>query len=159
MTPKLSSRRRTGSKRGFTLVEIMLVCVIIGIMAMLSYPLIARNRSNAAGARFINDLRQAVHAFELQALQTGYYPLDSGPGIMPPGMEDVLRRPMWDRETPIGGTWDWAVDQDGIYASVRVVSPTFSPSMLQVIDLRFDDGDLSTGSFQSIGDDVAYIIE
>jgi len=158
MSPKRSCQRRT-AKRGFTLVEIMLVCVIVGLLAMLSYPLIARNRSNAAGARFINDLRNAVHAFELYALQTGYYPEDTGPGIMPTGMEEVLKRPAWNQDSPIGGQWDWALDTGDFYAGVVIQNPTFTPSMLQVIDLRFDDGDLSTGSFQSYGSGVVYIIE
>lgn len=150
---------RRARNRGFTLVEIMLVVVIIGMLAMLAFPVIARSRSNAAGARFINDLRTAVHSFELYALQTGYYPADTAPGIIPPGMEEMLKRPMWDRDTPIGGQWDWAVDTGDFYAGVVVRNPTLSPSMLQIIDTRFDDGDLSTGSFQSYDGGVVYIIE
>jgi prepilin-type N-terminal cleavage/methylation domain-containing protein len=158
MSPKNSSPRRA-SKRGFTLVEIMLVVVIIGMLAMLAYPMIAKSRENAKSARFINDLRNGVHAFELYALQTGYYPEDTGPGIKPADMEDELKRPQWDKTTPIGGSWDWAVDQGDYYAGVVVVGPTVAPSVLQSIDSRIDDGDLSTGIFQSTGLGVVYIIE
>lgn len=159
MIAQKSSPRRA-SKRGFTLVEVMLVVVIIGTLAMLCYPMIARSRSNAAGARFINDLRNAVHAFELYALQTGYYPEDTAPGVMPVGMEEVLRRPSWDKETPIGGRWDWSMPEGGeFYAGVVISNPTFTPAMLQIIDQRFDDGSLTSGSFQTYNDGVVYIIE
>ena len=154
----MSSPRRSG-KRGFTLVEIMLVVVIIGLLALLALPLVGRARDNARAARFINDLRNAVQAFELYALQTGYYPADTGPGVKPADMTDELRRPQWEKTTPIGGNWDWAVEQGSFYAGVMVVSPTVSASLLRAVDQRIDDGDLSAGRFQSEGSGVVYIIE
>jgi type II secretory pathway pseudopilin PulG len=141
------------------LVEIMVVVVIIGLLAMLAYPMIEKSRNNARAARFINDLRNGVHAFELYALQTGYYPEDTAPGIKPADMEDELKRPQWEKTTPIGGNWDWAVEQGDFYAGVVVANPTVAPSLLQTIDARIDDGDLSTGVFQSTGSGVVYIIE
>jgi prepilin-type N-terminal cleavage/methylation domain-containing protein len=159
MSPKTFSLRRARN-RGFTLVEIMLVVVIIGMLAMLAYPMIAKSRDNARSARFINDLRNGVQAFELEALQTGFYPVNAGPGITPEGMENELKRPQWDKPTPIGGSWDWEVPEDGsFYAGIAIVGPTVAPSILQTIDARIDDGDLSTGIFQSIGTGVVYIIE
>lgn len=160
MSPKRTYlRRQRTSKRGFTLAEIMLVVVIIGMLAMLAYPMFAKSRNNARAARFINDLRNGVHAFELYALQTGYYPEDTAPGIKPADMEEELKRPQWDKTTPIGGSWDWAVDQGDFYAGVAVVGPTVPASILQTIDSRIDDGDLSSGAFQSTGGGVVYIIE
>lgn len=160
MSPKrFSPRRQRTSKRGFTLVEIMVVVVVIGLLAMLAYPMFAKSRNNARAARFINDLRNGVHAFELYALQTGYYPEGTAPGIKPADMEDELKRPQWDKPTPIGGSWDWVVDEGDVYAGVAVVGPTVPPSILQTIDSRIDDGDLSSGAFQSTGSGVVYIIE
>jgi len=158
MSPKRSSPRRS-SKRGFTLVEIMLVVAIIGLLALLAYPMFAKTRENARAARFINDLRNGVQAFELYALQTGYYPEDTPAGVKPADMEEELKRPQWDKPTPIGGSWDWAVDQGTFYAGVVVEGPTASPSTIQAIDARIDDGDLSSGAFQSTGSGVVYIIE
>lgn len=158
MIAQKSSPRRS-TKRGFTLVEIMLVVVIIGLLALLAYPMISKSRENARAARFINDLRNGVHAFELYALQTGYYPEGTAPGIKPVGMDEELKRPQWDKTTPIGGSWDWVVDEGDIYAGVAVAGPTVAPSVLQSIDSRIDDGDLSTGVFQSTGSGVVYIIE
>lgn len=158
MSPKNSSMHRN-KKRGFTLIEVALVAVIIGLLAMLALPLITKSRNNARAARFINDLRNGVNAFELYALQTGYYPEDTAPGVTPADMEDELRRPQWDKTTPIGGSWDWAVDQGSFYAGVVVVGPDVPASLLQTIDSRIDDGDLSAGRFQSTGSGVVFIIE
>ena len=137
----------------------MLVVVIIGLLAMLALPLVQRSRDNARVARFINDLRNGVQAFELYALQTGYYPADTGPGVKPADMEDELRRPQWEKPTPIGGSWDWAVEQGSFYAGIVVVNPTVSASILRSIDQRVDDGDLGTGRFQGDAGSIFYVIE
>ncbi len=158
MSPKPFAKKHS-KKRGFTLIEVALVGVIIGMLAMLALPLITKSRNNARAARFINDLRNGVHAFELYALQSGYYPEDTAPGVKPADMEEELRRPQWDKITPIGGTWDWAVDQGSFYAGVMVVNPDVPLALLQSIDNRIDDGNLSSGSFQDTGGGVVYIIE
>lgn len=152
------SPRRSG-KRGFTLVEIMLVVVIIGLLALLAFPLLGKARDNARAARFINDLRNAVQSFELYALQTGYYPAETAPGVKPADMTEELKRPQWEKTTPIGGNWDWAVEQGSFYAGVMVVGPTVSNTLLRSIDQRIDDGDLSSGRFMSESGGVVYIIE
>lgn len=141
------------------MVEIMLVVVIIGMLAMLALPLINKARDNAIGARFINDLRNGVQSFELYALQTGFYPTPASPGVKPGDMEDELRRPQWEKTTPIGGQWHFDVDGGAYYAAVKVMSPTASATLLRTIDKRIDDGDLGTGQFQSDGSSVFYIIE
>lgn len=159
MTRPKTNPRTLASKRGFTLVEIAFVVVIIGLLTVLAIPLVVRARDNARAARFISDLRNAVHAFELYAIQTGYYPTDSGPGVKPPEMSEELDRTLWDKTTPIGGNWDWSVDQGSYYAGVAVVGAVVPPALLQAIDSRIDDGDLSNGQFQGSGGDVVYIIE
>ena len=152
-------KRSRASKRGFTLVEIGLVVLIIGMLTMLAIPLITKGRDNARAARFINDLRNGVQSFELYALMTGYYPDAADPGVIPVGMEEELRRPQWDKPTPIGGTWDWVLDEGAVYAGVAVVAPTSSLALLQAIDQRMDDGNLGTGRFFGDASGVTFLIE
>jgi type IV pilus assembly protein PilA len=48
----------TQSKKGFTLVEIMIVVVIIGLLAAMAIPAFQKVRTNAVGKTVINDARQ-----------------------------------------------------------------------------------------------------
>jgi prepilin-type N-terminal cleavage/methylation domain-containing protein len=145
--------------RGFTLVEIAVVILIIGIIAALAFPTILATRSNARGAAFINDLRQARAAFESYALINGVYPADEGPGSIPIGMEDDLKAINWDLPSPIGGRWDWDYGVFGVRAAVSVDGYTESDDRIQKIDARIDDGDLSTGLFRQRSGGVMFIVD
>ena len=50
------------SKKGFTLVEIMIVVVIIGLLAALAVPAFQKVRENAIGSTLANDARQLSSA-------------------------------------------------------------------------------------------------
>ena len=50
------------SRSGFTLVEIMIVVIIIGLLAALAIPTIHNSQKAAKGATFINDVRTDLGA-------------------------------------------------------------------------------------------------
>lgn len=150
---------RHPSRRGFTLVEIMIVVIIIGMVAMLAFPTIMIARSNARSARFINDLRQARSIFETYALMNGVYPADGTPGVVPAGMEDDVKAVHWTEPTAIGGQWDWDFLQYGATAGVSVYLPELTEEQMVKIDSRIDDGDLSTGVFRQRSAGYIYVIE
>ena len=61
------------SKKGFTLVEIMIVVVIIGLLAAMAIPAFSRVRENSIGATLDNDARQlasAANQFYLERAET-----------------------------------------------------------------------------------------
>ena len=58
------------SKRGFTLVEIMIVVAIIALLASIAVPGFLRARKRAQASRIINDLRLIDSAVDQYAIET-----------------------------------------------------------------------------------------
>ncbi len=137
---------------GFTLIEIMIVVAIIALLAALALPTFLRAKASSQNAKFVNALRCASSAIEMYAGEhNGTFPADANRGVVPDGLASYLDPTLdWTQPTPIGGLWDWDFNVFGITAAVSVVSPTAAQSQLLEIDRGFDDGDLSTGRFQSI---------
>lgn len=153
---ELVTMRRT---EGFTLVEIMLVVSVIGLLAAIAVPSLAKARSQSQITRFMGDLRIAVNAFETFSTMQGGYPADTTPSVMPAGMEVYLENIDWAGRTPIGGKWDWDYGVFGVLAGVSVYTPSLSRSQMAMIDARIDDGDLKTGAFRQRNGGYISIIE
>ena len=146
-------------KRGFTLVEIMIVVVIIGILAAMAGVAFKHTRERAIATRVANDLRVFADAFQTYTLENGAYPEDVGPATVPTGMEEYIKTNMFTSETPAGGSYDWDEGVFGITAAVSLQRPTVDSAVLLEIDKIVDDGNLSTGNVRSRSGGLLYIIE
>ena len=67
-------------KGGFTLVEIMIVVLIIGLLAAMAYPAFMKVKTHAQASRVANDFRSFAGLFEAYTLDNGTYPADASPG-------------------------------------------------------------------------------
>jgi type IV pilus assembly protein PilA len=135
----------------------MVVVVIIGLLAAIAIPAFLSSRTRSQATALANNFRVYSQAFEVFATDTGKWPPDSNPGGIPTGMEDSLRS--WNEPTPVGGQWDWDRGVLGINAGVTLINSTASNAVLERIDEILDDGNLSTGRFQKLGNGVTLILE
>ena len=138
----------------------MIVVAIVGLLVVIAIPSFYLARHNTENANFVNDLRVACAAFQNYAMDTGHFPPDGQPGVIPPGMADYLSGMDWTATTPIGGKWDWDYQQFGFTAGVSVyVGPDMQDGRMLEIDQKIDDGNLSTGSFRKRSQGYISIIE
>ena len=151
-------------KRGFTLVEIMLAVIIIGMLAALlipAYNLAIRSRQNAECSR---KLRTAVDAFQLYASEKGGYPAQQAVGSTNVTEMDSYYFPYfkinwWGNATELGGRWRWVVGYNGFDFAVAITAPGVSPTQLTDLDKMIDDGNLSAGLFRYDGTNSFFIIK
>jgi len=61
--------KRTHSKKGFTLVEIMIVVAIIALLAAIAVPNFLRARKRSQATRVLEDLRNIDSAIDLYAIE------------------------------------------------------------------------------------------
>jgi len=151
--------RPMSARSGWTLIEIMVVVVIIGLLAALAIPTFMRLRQNAQNSRFMNDLRVFSEAFTAYSMKNGAWPPNVGPGIVPPGMSGEFRDAQWTATTPVGGQWNWDFNRNGITAAISVSGATADDLQMAQIDAKIDDGDLTTGTFIKSGNRYMYILE
>lgn len=147
-TPK---RRSHVPSSGFTLVEIMIVVVIIGLLAALAIPAFQRVQRASQNARVINDFRVFAQAFEIYNSQNGAWPANAGSGVVPSSpvsMSGDFKVASWQAVTVVGGRWNWDNNiSSGGNAGICIAAFTCTQAQLEEIDAKIDDGDLTTGNF------------
>ena len=163
--PALSSRRL----KAFTLVEIMVVVVIIGLLAAAALPTYRHITMRSKTASLENDLRQFSTAFITYNLQNARWPADGEPQVVPPELTAALPS-NFTRMTPIGGVYKWNFDvpADGIACKAAIIVQTAAGilpvsddvALLEMVDQQMDDGNLETGLVQ-VGstNSLVFIIE
>lgn len=147
------------TKKGFTLIEIMVVVVIIGLLAALAIPAFARVRENTIHTRFASDIRTFSHLLETFILESGSYPEDSSSGDIPTGFEAYIKVGDWEAGPAIGGVYDVELqDSGGVTSAIGVHNYTISSEALTRFDAKFDDGALDTGNYRILGPSRYYLI-
>ncbi len=160
-----SAGRRGDSRRGFTLVEIMIVVLTIALLSAIALPGFQKARTQTLLTTVANDLKVFGDAFDLYALERGGYPPDShlpAPYHLPnTEMEEYLNAGKWAKETAVGGNYNWEGPDVYPYAGISIFGATASEATMRQLDKIMDDGDLTRGMFRQIAANgrYTYILE
>ena len=137
--------RGPASLDGFTLVEIMIVVVIIGLLAAIAIPAFQRVRERSLASRYVNDFRQFDSAFQRYAMENGQMPAATAAGVIPAGMTGYLPD-SYTQTSPMGGNYQWS----GPSSNIVLTGTQATDAIMIRVDTALDDGDLSTGDFTKI---------
>jgi prepilin-type N-terminal cleavage/methylation domain-containing protein len=151
-------------RRGFTLVEIMVAVVILGILIAIAVPTYKHFQRKGQSTTFVNNLRIFTQAFETFAMKYGAWPPDTGAGLIPQidatrTMSGEFRDADWTAEE-LGGHWKWNYSSSSHpRASISIVGVTADSAQMTEIDATIDDGNLSTGNFKGSGTTYTYTVQ
>ena len=148
---------------GFTLVEILIVVMIIGLIAAIVVPSFADFSRESEQSTFVSNIKSFAQAAIYYKEKVGEYLEDSNSGVCPVGFEDYIDQGRWERPTPLGGVWDAELNSFEITSGIGVdfnsgVGKSRDDVYMQEIDVLFDDGDLATGVFRKIAAGRYYYI-
>lgn len=139
-------RTFASSDAAFTLVEIMVVVVIIGLLAAIGIPAFLRAKEKSMASRYTNDFRQFDASFQRYATENGDWPLTAAAGVIPAGMAGYLPE-SFTNSSPMGGNYRWIKGSNVIL----LVNSNATDSVMVLVDTALDDGDLTTGNFIKLG--------
>jgi prepilin-type N-terminal cleavage/methylation domain-containing protein len=141
-------------RHGFTLVEILIVVIILGILAAIVMANVGGATEDSRRGAFVSSLKTFVHLEAGFRAETGNYLEDASSGVCPAGFERFIYPGDWESGTPIGGVWDSQRDEDGIVSAIGVhfsgAGITRDDDYMITVDRIFDDGDLATGGFRKL---------
>ncbi len=149
------------SQRAFTLIELLIVVVILGMLAAIVVPASVEVATESEHSAFATELRIFVDAAAIYEARTQRDLEDSSSGAVPSGFEVYINAKGWLDGTPIGGVWDAEQNSFGVKSALGVHflnGEAKDDGYMGQLDALIDDGNLSSGGFRKLADDRFYYI-
>ncbi len=149
-------------RRGFTLFEVLVVVVVLGILAAVVVPQFTHASTESKGTALAQSLKTIANAVDQYHARHGAYPPDVGPNFFPAGLAPFMTAEQFlNPQASAGAAFDW--DNWGTTMSVTVHGlnssrPLPSNDVLLITDRLIDDGILNTGRFRSEGGRMRYML-
>lgn len=89
----------------------MVVVLIISVLASIALPSFIRVQRRTKSSTIFNDFRTFGAAFDTYAQENGKWPPEAAAGVFPVGMDQRINKTAWQRQTPMGGQYDWDNNQ------------------------------------------------
>ena len=173
-------RRYQGKQSGFTIVELLIVIVVIGILAAITIVAYNGIQQRAQASAIVSDLRAAEKAFHSYKAATGasVWWVDNDPALAgtsnSPISTIIANQPVF-REflqkapttTGLDTIYSWAYDADddtyngcsNTLTGVNIgINGTNNPSLVQTVDSMIDDGNLNCGKMRMSSTWLLYAI-
>ena len=115
------------NRRGFTLIEMLIVVVIISILARVAVPKVRAMHQQAKAAKIVGDLKLIITAAYSYQATTNNWPPSSGWGVIPVGLAPYL--PTGFTFSPTDYKLSWQVVSSGGAKPV-----IYGISQVQVVD-------------------------
>lgn len=146
-------------RSGFSLIELVIVVMIIGVLGAIAIPRLSRGSEGARINAFVNELNTFAKLIDQVQVENGERVADSVSGRVPAELADYLDAGSW-ASTPLGGGWDIEANDSGVILAVGVHfngNVVDTDALLQV-DKQIDDGNFKSGLFQALSADRYYLI-
>ncbi|MEM1447235.1 MAG: prepilin-type N-terminal cleavage/methylation domain-containing protein [Planctomycetota bacterium] len=137
---------------GFTIIELLIVVVILGVLASLAIPRLSSASVNAKYTATHAGFRNITAALDVYHTDHRAYPPNAPLGRLPPEMVDYLHDLAFTEPPPIGRAWDWNGTGSGINTfGINLSIHTTPRSDRDEMEKRYDDGDPKTGTYRNQG--------
>ena len=110
-TGEIPAARRRKGEAGFTLLELLIVCCVVGIIANIMIPGLHTAVYRAKAGKIIEDFNTVNTMVHQHYADHSFYPLDQSSGVEPPELAPYLaNRIIWIHQDYL---YDWELWQDG----------------------------------------------
>jgi prepilin-type N-terminal cleavage/methylation domain-containing protein len=137
-------RRRSG----FTFVELLITMTVIGILSAVALPKFRDVKRRAAATQILGDFDVMRHATLSFYADSGYYPVETGPGAVPPNLTRYLpngfkmTKPEWQLDYE-----NWSMQTKTFYKELGVAVG---------VSFRTSDAQLGATAMKLIGNAPSY---
>lgn len=108
-----AAARRRSREAGFTLLELLIVCAVIGVIANIMIPALYSALYRAKAARIMEDYNLVRAMASQHYVDHSYYPPETGPGVEPPELTSYLQGRLLWTHPDYQYDWELWVDNAG----------------------------------------------